>query len=493
MKSVPAMQLAQDKLCLYHYQMPGNYCREFSQMPSDPTKLAILADFGNFQIYGILVIYLPSFIMALFIGSWSDKYLSAKKLIMINSAIAIILESIILILCDYFAESSIYLMLLIGLPNLISGGLMGSLGACWTYLVTTTPGHMRAMRITVAEVIMGLSGPLGSYLGGYIINTPTWLSSGVDHQLHNSTAVFIIDGLVYGLSILWIWWAIDEARDIRNWELEFGLPYESDGLTVDQRVAGKLENYDKHRESGHSPVRLLFTWSNLKNIWHTCAKSRPNYVRLQIWLLFLANLCYMIVKSGPVAYLMPFTQTVYKWDSSQYSTGVAITNLSETVVQLLASPVLIMVLKLKDTTVSALGMASYGIQNLVRGLVLTPDGFYYSIIAGCLGSIASVGLRSHFSRILKPRELGALFSCFTCIEGLTPIVAGVIFNEIFKHTVQTGWPGCMLLVAAGIQNLVRGLVLTPDGFYYSIIAGCFWVSIASVGLRSHFSRILKPQ
>ena len=98
-------------------------------------------------------------------------------------------------------------------------------------------------------------------------------------------------------------------------------------------------------------------------------------------------------------------------------------------------------------TLTMVGLASYFSLNLIRGVVLSADGFYYSLIPGSLGGLGAVGIRSHFSKIIKPHELGKVFSGLACIETITPLFAAGLFIVVFNATMDSMPNLCMYLMA----------------------------------------------
>jgi len=109
LKKVPTDQLIQDKICLFTYQLDTTYCTQLSTMSDDEDtihmKSIILKDCSNFTLYSTLMMTIPTLITTLFIGAWTDTYVQAKKILLLASAVAAILEAIILIFNDYFFNS----------------------------------------------------------------------------------------------------------------------------------------------------------------------------------------------------------------------------------------------------------------------------------------------------------------------------------------------------------------------------------------------------
>jgi hypothetical protein len=66
--------------------------------------------------------------------------------------------------------------------------------------------------------------------------------------------------------------------------------------------------------------------------------------------------------------------------------------------------------RIRDTTLSMVGVFSYYFQGTVLGSFLTENGYYASIPLGSLGGLTSVGIRAHMSKIVPLDELGKVFS-----------------------------------------------------------------------------------
>jgi len=54
---------------------------------------------------------------------------------------------------SFLKLEAVYYALLSYVPSAFSGGMIGSLTAIWSYISTTTPPKLRAMRMTIAELV----------------------------------------------------------------------------------------------------------------------------------------------------------------------------------------------------------------------------------------------------------------------------------------------------------------------------------------------------
>jgi hypothetical protein len=83
---ITSTQLIQDKICLFKYNRSAIYCaqidNEKSDSAEDSIKSEILSDLAQYVIYRTIIASLPSILLSLFIGSWTDKYIHGRKILL---------------------------------------------------------------------------------------------------------------------------------------------------------------------------------------------------------------------------------------------------------------------------------------------------------------------------------------------------------------------------------------------------------------------------
>jgi len=86
LSDVTATQLVQDKICISKYNRSAEYCVQISDektdLSEDSYRTKILADLAQYIIYRTLISSLPSILFAIFIGSWIDKYVHGRKILL---------------------------------------------------------------------------------------------------------------------------------------------------------------------------------------------------------------------------------------------------------------------------------------------------------------------------------------------------------------------------------------------------------------------------
>jgi MFS-type transporter involved in bile tolerance (Atg22 family) len=83
---ITSTQLIQDKICLFKYNRSAIYCAQINdEKPNsvgDNIKSKILSDLAQYIIYRTIIASLPSILLSLFIGSWTDKYIHGRKVLL---------------------------------------------------------------------------------------------------------------------------------------------------------------------------------------------------------------------------------------------------------------------------------------------------------------------------------------------------------------------------------------------------------------------------
>jgi hypothetical protein len=157
---------------------------------------------------------------------------------------------------------------------------------------------------------------------------------GGNGQLHNYALIFTISTIGFLISFLWIIFVINENRDKKMFDFEFG-----DRNNVNQEL--EREKTSEKITKKVNPLKLLFNLNNVKDIVRTCIKKRDNRVRLQIWLIFFTMLCNTFENSSPGVFQFQFVEKVYYWNAQTYGYFSAIGTVSHTFFTITCAPILI--------------------------------------------------------------------------------------------------------------------------------------------------------
>ena len=104
-------QLIQDKICVLEFNQTNHYCMDLHQLDPNSnqsdTQSQILVRLTNLNLYTTFINTFPVLIWSLFIGSWCDKYIHGRKILMCFAAIGSIIDMILLMTNAFFFNMSL--------------------------------------------------------------------------------------------------------------------------------------------------------------------------------------------------------------------------------------------------------------------------------------------------------------------------------------------------------------------------------------------------
>ncbi|XP_054159983.1 solute carrier family 46 member 3-like [Oppia nitens] len=463
LSSMAVSQLVQDKLCRLRYEQQPQYCVEINSPEydhsADEIKSAILTDSGFIVLYRMIISTIPCAIWSLFIGSWSDKYIHGRKLIMVFGAFGAVIESIALIINAAVFTSDVYLILLSFIPSALFGGIIATLMSTYAYCSATSDRSTRAIRFACLEVSFWLPQPLGSFIGGQI------LGDGDDknvNQLYHYIAVFIVSLCGQLAALGWVLIVVNEQPKEPEVQIVNSDLFEASSVT-DQSIDSDvmIKSTESITDAIVKHLRELFDISNVIDIFHTCCKHRSHKVRAQIWLLFISIFCVMLSYMGSMIILWQYVEKLFSWSAKKYSNVNSLVTIFTIVSMAIIIPVFMKRYKVRDMLLAIIGVVSLFMQCLMRGSLQRPIGLYLSFIVGMFAPITMIAIRSRLSKIIHEDEVGKVFSLMATVEAIAPTLASVYYSSVFGASIDT-YPGLAFQIAAGILLIPLGIFIWID-------------------------------
>ena len=191
---------------------------------------------------------------------------------------------------------------------------------------------------------------MGTVISGKLLTLNPLFNS---EQLHNYAFIFLIATITSFLSLIWACLMINEQKDRQQFYDKFSSDKNQNRLSVisqssKQQNGGsvKIDVGNNYKEFENvNPIKLLFDIKNVVEMIKTCTKKRTNYIRLQIWLLFLSMVTYILSREGSNVFMFQFVERVYQWDAEQYSYGLSLNTLCNAIFLLTIIPFVIKVIK----------------------------------------------------------------------------------------------------------------------------------------------------
>lgn len=242
LRSTTSTIMIMDKVCRVHLGYPDDICKNLGLFPTINNQVEKMTN--NYHLGHTLLQMAPSAFLALFIGSWSDKY--GRKPPVILALTGIILDGFGTLACAYFMHSRVEFYFIPALFTGLSGGFIGVLMVLYSYASDITSSGKRTMKYAFMEVAFGIAMPLGQLAGGWLF------------EIASYTSVFGLSLCGHILGLLCVIFLLEETTGLDN----------KDSL---------LEKFKR-----------FWTLRSVVDSFRATIKRRPNQGRKQIWLLILS-------------------------------------------------------------------------------------------------------------------------------------------------------------------------------------------------------------
>ena len=136
--------------------------------------------------------------------------------------------------------------------------------------------------------------PIGESLGGYVLVRKSMFQSG---EIRNYTLVFLIALIFEIIAFLWIMFMINEKVAQKQEEkIKMKIMDMKNRVESDSEI--ELKTDMSKEDEKINPIKLLFDLKNIKEMFRTIVKKRPNKGRLQITLLIISISIYVSEFAG---------------------------------------------------------------------------------------------------------------------------------------------------------------------------------------------------
>ena len=102
---------------------------------------------------------------------------------------------------------------------------------------------------------------------------------------------------------------------------------------------------------------------------------------------------------------------------------------------------------------------------LILSTILTPLGYFISLVVHCTATLGPIGYKTHLSKIVEPSELGKVFTLMAVIDGFAPIIATAVFTLVFNKTIAST-PGTCFTILAGITIIPIIIAMVIDYLHH---------------------------
>ncbi|XP_063700028.1 probable peptidoglycan muropeptide transporter SLC46 [Culicoides brevitarsis] len=376
----------------------------------------------------------PAF-LSLFIGPWSDIF--GRKPIITASLLGFFLTY--LLICILCAFSDVYIInpwyyVLASIPVATLGGVCTMITGIYCYIADITTEKNRAVKMGVVEAALFVGLLLGSGLSSYI------------YALTNTTTVFGIAAGAVLIAFLYTIFFIEESKQMSE---------------LDSRA---------------SMFRELFRLELVRDMFAVCFKRRPNHDRAIIWMVMISLGFSIFIMEGNQQVFFLFVRDKFAWDVRKYTIYATTNTVSLIFGNLIAMYGLKKFFKLSETTLAIIAFSSCFLDSIISAVAFISWHLYLGIGLTLLKGLVSPMCRSILATTSEHsntsgNEIGKLYSFTTSLESLMPMAAVPLYTQVYKATLESGFPGAFNVISAVIYaGIIVCMVLVSvfQRFYHPI-------------------------
>ncbi|XP_065071361.1 proton-coupled folate transporter-like [Rhopilema esculentum] len=398
------MRFSQEENFPYHYSAAHSTCGNHQlNKTMKALQEKVQAKSAGFQIGQSLCNTIPSLVVCLYLGVWSDKV--GRKPVVILGTLGSLLEALV-VLSTMIFDLPILVVYIGSFLNGMGGYFTGLIVAVMAYIADTTQPEKRALRLGVMEAVVFIGATASSFIGGHFISK------------YGFKTPYILVVVCQGVSCLFAIFALSESNKNK---------------TV--TTAG------------------CFTMAFLKypfQVWQTLSKPRPGKWKIVVLIpaTLFVNMLSIGISSLITLYLMnaPFClspiEVGYFIGTRFFLMGIGA-----------ALGIKSLGLLMQPHIVSLIGIMSYFAFYTLLAFAQHKQTIYIACVAGVLSGTASPIFRSILSRAVNQTEQGALFSVVSSLEMLAVFLGNFLFNAVYTVVNGSGHPESIFFVVVGLLLL----------------------------------------
>ncbi|XP_013406018.1 solute carrier family 46 member 3 [Lingula anatina] len=462
------------------------------QNTSDPYYIAqqkTQAEASEWSIYFSITCAIPSMVVTVFYGAYSDK--AGRKLCLILPAIGSLLRQGGTLAIIYF-NWPLYCLL----PAYFVEGLFGyfttAFMGCFSYIADISTAKNKAIKIVIGEACSMLAAALSEIVIGYLIklfpdfSVPTVVTVG-SILLALLYAIFFIPELIEKdpeaklldfsnlLQVVKLFFHVPDAGQ----EKLISKPVQPDQQTPHLpagNVAPPSDNiqtfpaqhsvstgsveanrqiYSSVLGEDHSLPHRDISQTEKDHMVLSAPPGRVWKLRMLILILFLIAIP-MISSTVDTLYVLnlPFC-----WTSEKIGWYNAIRIMIIQLASMVGIVLMRKVFKLSEVTVAMVALLSYISSKIIIAFAQYDYMMYVGASIGALSLLSIAMLRAAMSQLVTHHEQGALFASISLVESVCTLLGNTILNSIYAATVAwfRGYVYCIMSGLCLIALIILGI------------------------------------
>lgn len=424
-----------------------DFCSHLSQMGNSTYQDVVEKDISTAKIFLQMASSLPTLIIAPIMGAWSDRG-GGRRIPFLISLSGIMMYTLLELMGSllYSYVNIYYLQFAAEFSIGCTGGVATVFGMSFAIVTDDSRDQMALgsstipLRIAIASALQAIGG-----LSGDLLASLCSISETVSAVAHSNGYVrgFAISAAFAVASFLYTLFCVRETHKNRK-----------DDIQVSHRRAANYEYLTNSSSTIGRRGAFKCVRSFIYEIFEVTLLPRPGWGRFCLnlsacffFVQFLAldnSLLFLLVKKYPFNWSDKIFTYYSVFKGITVSLGMLIVPFA-----IAKSPPCLG----KDSLLIIIGVsascAQFFIQSVAHSSVIIFLAGGCSLLAGAIAP----GYRSFLPRLVAKEETARMFTVFSIVTVICPILANLLFNNIYNATIDV-WPGFAFFVGAVLQLVV---------------------------------------
>ncbi|KAJ0180103.1 hypothetical protein K1T71_004694 [Dendrolimus kikuchii] len=350
-------------------------------------------------------------IILIFVGSWSDKT-GRRKIVMICPIVGEIFQcSSNIINVVFFYQLPLEVLIFFdAFFGSIAGGWSVTFLALFSYISDITTKENRTHRLGLVNFFSFAGMPLGLAISGIMLK-------GVGY--------YAVYGLSLGIHIVNVIYIIFSVSD-----------------------PPRSEEQRKHDNRGFWYfLKTFFDIRTIKETLRVVFRKAPNNRRCHLIVLLGVTIFLFIPTFGEASISYMLTRYRFNWNELQYSIFQTYNFVLNSIGTVFSIFVFSKYLKWHDSILGIISTTSKIASSFVYAFAPNATIFYIGPLVDILNGTSVLAVRSIYSKLVEPNELGKMNSIVGVTETLLPVIAVSLYTQVYTNTMSV-MPGAVYLLGA---------------------------------------------
>ncbi|XP_069959716.1 proton-coupled folate transporter [Cherax quadricarinatus] len=451
-----------NKICSVNLGFSPEVCANLSAHPEESVR--VQREFSIFTFYNSIILSVLPLIFVLFMGAWSDKY--GRKIPLLMTLVGHVVYAGGYLLSNWQTSWPVEVIYLVTLLESLGGANAGLLTSTVSYISDISKEAQRTSRISTANSMWYLGGPLGTLVGALIIK----------YSDYNMALGLVL--LAYFLTAIYVVIFIEESHG----------PFVKSKLEA--QGSGKEDPGSMKKISVVTMVVDFFNWRRVVESFKTAFRRREGNARAVLMAVMAGN---MIRRVARGFFMYMFVRRALHWDATDYGYWITYRNLLAALGSLFLVPFLTRLLSFTDASLIVVGTVSMIGEYVCYGLVSGPAQAFLMWLGPLVSLISNamvISFKSMSTKLVTSKEKGRINAVMSALNGLMPMVGYAAYSPLYYNTVDT-FPAAQFFFGACLNVIIMITFIVVEVMRHSSSYSAEDLEVASPENAKGISRFLK--